>query len=69
MVQSSAPPGTFSSIIGRAHMALGRALQARGKRDEALASFRAAAEHLEKALGADNPETREARQLRDSIVQ
>jgi serine/threonine-protein kinase len=68
MMQSSAQPGTFSSIIGRAHLALGRALQAQGKRDEALASFRAATEHLEKALGADNPETREARQLRDSLV-
>jgi serine/threonine protein kinase/tetratricopeptide (TPR) repeat protein len=68
-IQSLTPPGAFSSIVGRADLALGRALQAQGKRDEALASFRAATEHLEKTLGADNPQTREARQLRDTTVQ
>jgi tetratricopeptide (TPR) repeat protein len=69
MDQASVPPGTFSCFIGRSHLALGRALAAQGKHFEALASFRAATEHLEKTLGADNPETREARQLRDVAVQ
>jgi hypothetical protein len=68
MVQQSAQPGTFSSTIGRAYLALGRALQAQSKRNEARASFRAAAENFEHALGPDNSETREAKQLRDLIT-
>jgi hypothetical protein len=44
-------------------MALGLALRAQGKHDEARAAGRSAVDHLEHALGADHVETREARQL------
>jgi serine/threonine protein kinase/Tfp pilus assembly protein PilF len=65
MLQRSAQPGAFSSDLGRAYLALGRALQAQDKRDEARAALRSAAEHLESALGPDHPDTRSAKQLRD----
>jgi tetratricopeptide (TPR) repeat protein len=63
MLQPAAQPGTFSSVLGRAHLTLGRALQAQGKREEARAAFFSAAEHLQNALGPDHPDTRRARQL------
>jgi hypothetical protein len=47
--------------VGRAHLALGRALQAQGKLDDAGPAFAAALEHLRLSLGEDHPETREAR--------
>jgi eukaryotic-like serine/threonine-protein kinase len=61
--QTTAEPGTFSSWHGRACLALGRALRAQGKLDEASTALASALEHLEASLGADHPETREARQL------
>ena len=45
------------------NVTLGKALLAQGKADEARSRFAAAVPHLEGALGADNPETREARGL------
>jgi len=63
LLRAAAQPGTFSSNLGRAYLTLGRALQAQGKRDEAHASFRSAAEHLQHALGPDHPDTRSAQQL------
>jgi len=63
LFQKLAEPGTYSCNVGRAYLTLGRALQALGKRDEARASFRSAAEHLDKTLGSDHPDTRTARQL------
>ena len=68
ILQQSAQPGTFSSYLGSAHLALGRALQTQGKHDDARAAFRAAAEHFENALGPDHPDTRRARQLIGSGV-
>ena len=56
-------PGTFSIHTGRAYLALGRALQAQGKSDEARAAFRSAAEQLEHAGGANHPLAHTARQL------
>jgi eukaryotic-like serine/threonine-protein kinase len=53
----------LSAYIGRAYFQLGRALDAEGKKDEARAAFRTAAEHLEKTLGTDHAESRAARQL------
>jgi eukaryotic-like serine/threonine-protein kinase len=53
----------FSSSTGRAYLNLGRALQVQGKRDEANAAFRSAAEHLQNTLGPDHAETRNALQL------
>ncbi|MFN2622812.1 MAG: protein kinase [Chthoniobacterales bacterium] len=50
----------FSSIIGRAHLALGRVLRAQGRLEEARAACALALEHLEPTLGKDHPETLEA---------
>ncbi len=63
MLQEGAPPKTRSSSIGRAQLALGRALTALGKRKEAALALRSAAENFEDALGAEHPETRSARRL------
>ena len=62
-LQAASPPGAFSTMIGRAYLNLGRALQSQGKRDEAHAAFRSAAEHLQNTLGPDHPDTGRARQL------
>jgi serine/threonine protein kinase/Tfp pilus assembly protein PilF len=62
-LQAAVPPGTFSSMIGRTYLNLGRALHSQGKRDEAEAAFRLAAEHLQNALGPNHTDTRSALQL------
>jgi serine/threonine-protein kinase len=61
--QASAQVRTFSSTLGRVYLALGRALQAQGKADEARSAFHSAAENLQDALGPDHPDTRTAIQL------
>ena len=53
----------FSSDMGDAYLARGRALQALGRPEEARAAFRSAAEHLQATLGPDHPDTQMARQL------
>ncbi len=63
LLQAEAEPGTFSTYVGRAYLALGRALEGQGKSEEARSAFRSAADHLQHGLGADQPETRTARQL------
>ena len=63
MAQEAAGPGTFSSAVGRAHLALARSLLAQGKSGEARAAFASAHEQLEPTLGADHPETRDAHRL------
>jgi tetratricopeptide (TPR) repeat protein len=55
--------GAFSSLIGRAYLNLGRALQAQGKHDQAGEALNAAAENLQETVGPDHPDTRRARQL------
>ena len=67
--QAAAQPGTFSSNLGHAHMAMGRCLQAQGKLDQARTAFRSAAEHLQNAVGPDHPDTRSARQLAELDTQ
>jgi serine/threonine-protein kinase len=62
-LQEAAQPGSFSSNLGRAYLALGRGLQAQDKLDPARAVFRLAAEHMQNALGPDHPDTHTARQL------
>jgi len=62
-LQAAVPPGAFSSMIGRTYLNLGRALHSQGKRDEAEAAFRLAAEHLQNALGPNHTDTRSALQL------
>jgi serine/threonine-protein kinase len=63
LLQKAAIPGSFSTDLGRAYLAEGRALEAQRKSEEARAAFRSAAENLEKGLGPDHPESRTARQL------
>jgi len=60
LVQTGAVRGTFSSLQGNAYLALGRALQAQGKREEARDAFRSAAENLEHAVGRNHPDTQRA---------
>jgi serine/threonine protein kinase len=67
--QAGAQPGTFSSYLGRADLALARALEAQGKHDEARAAARSAAEQLQNALGPDHLETSSARQLAELETQ
>ena len=55
--QETAPPGMSLSTLGRGYLALGRALAAQGKRDDARAASRSAVEHLRSALGPDHPDT------------
>jgi serine/threonine-protein kinase len=66
LVQLRIEQGTFSSILGFAYLALGHALQAQGKGDEARAAFRSAAEQLEPTIGLDHPDTRAALQLAET---
>jgi len=59
-------PGILSSNLGRAYLALGQALMAQGRTEEARAALRTSLEHLESALGPDHPDTRRARQLAEA---
>ena len=65
-LQSAAQPGVFSSKAGYAYLALGHALQAQGKSEEARAAFRSATQHLQSTLGTDHPDTLNARQMSGS---
>jgi tetratricopeptide (TPR) repeat protein len=56
-------PGTSSSNLGHAYLALGQALLAMRNLDKARPAFRSAAEELQDTLGPDHPDTRVARQL------
>jgi tetratricopeptide (TPR) repeat protein len=62
-LQASLGADARSADIGKAYFQMGRALDARGKKDEARAAFRTAAEQLEKTLGTNHVETRAAREL------
>jgi serine/threonine-protein kinase len=55
-VEKDAP----SYLVGLSRLALGDVQLAKGERDAARVSFRAAAEHLRRTLGPDHPATREA---------
>jgi len=61
--QQDADPGTLSSRIGLAHLALARALREQGKVADARAAAAAAVEHLEPTVGADHAAARAAREL------
>jgi len=63
LLKDSMLPGTQSSNMGRAYLALGRALKAQGRDQNALSMFRSANEELSRTLGADHPDARAARQL------
>jgi eukaryotic-like serine/threonine-protein kinase len=68
LLQAAVPPRTFSCYLGRAYLALGQALETQGKHEQASASFRSAAEHLQNALGPDHADTRRAQQLAGEIA-
>jgi serine/threonine-protein kinase len=68
LLQTPAMAGQFSENTGRALVALGLALRAQGKHDEARAAGRSAVDQLEHALGPDHVETREARRLADGVT-
>jgi tetratricopeptide (TPR) repeat protein len=63
MLQPPDQPRVLNVRAGRAWLALGRALRADGKHDDARAAIRSAVEHFQDALGPDHRETRVARQL------
>jgi tetratricopeptide (TPR) repeat protein len=65
LLRQAAPTDARLSSIGRASLALRRALQAQGRHDEARMVLRTAFEHLESAAGPDHPDTRSARELID----
>ena len=66
VLKKSVEPGTFSSHLGQAYFALGRALQSQGKPDEARAAFRSASDQLQRTLGVDHADTLSAQQLAES---
>ncbi len=57
LAQKTAGPDVLTSSIGRAYLALARALKAQGKLDEARAAYAAAVKHLESSLGKEHAET------------
>ena len=63
LLTQSTPPDARLSTIGRAHLALARALAAQGRLEDARSSARTALEHLQSALGPKHPETQSALQL------
>ncbi len=70
LLRRDTPSDASSCHIGRAYVALGRALRAEGKFQEARAAFHSATYNLQQTLGTDNPEVTTARQLAaDSISQ
>ncbi len=66
LLRATTQPGTLSSNLGRAYLALGRARQAQGKTEEARSAFLAAAENLQDTLGPDHADTRTAHHLADA---
>jgi len=67
LVQASLEPATLSSVVGRAYLTLGRALQAQDKLEEARTAFRSAAQNLQNTAGPDHPDTRSAQQLSEAL--
>ena len=63
LLSSAIKPGTYSSVLGNAYLALGRALSALGKANDARLAFRSAAENLQNTIGPDHPDTRMAQRL------
>ena len=58
--------GSLSSTKGRACLALGRVLLAKGKLDQARAAFQTAEENLRATLGANHAETLDAHRMANS---
>jgi serine/threonine protein kinase/tetratricopeptide (TPR) repeat protein len=63
LLDDAEDPGIPSSNVGRAYLALAVALEAEGKPDEAQVAARKAYANLQTTLGADQPDTKSAREL------
>jgi serine/threonine-protein kinase len=63
MLRDEAKSGIPSSNVGRANLALARALDSAGEQDEAQPAFRTAYANLLTTLGSDHPDTRLSREL------
>ena len=68
-LQSATQPGMLSSKSGYAYLALGRALRAQNKSEEARTAFRSAVENLQSTIGTEHPDTRSAREMARSETQ
>ena len=55
--------GSLSSVVGRAHLTMGRAFHAAERNAEARASLTQAVRHLDSSVGEDHADTRRARDL------
>jgi len=53
----------FSYYVGKAEMALGKSLMAQARRDEARDAFHAAVTHFDHTLGAESPDSQDARKM------
>jgi len=62
LLKADLEPGQYSSHLGYALLALGRALRAQDKRSEARVAFLTAAENLEVTVGRDHPDYRAAQE-------
>jgi serine/threonine protein kinase/tetratricopeptide (TPR) repeat protein len=60
LAQKVAGPDVLTCTIGRAYLALGRALAAQGKVEEARTAYASALKHLASSLGKEHAETLEA---------
>lgn len=65
-LEAGTQAGAVSSTLGRAHLALGRALLELERDQQGRAELQLAIHHLAGALGAEHPETRDARLLLSS---
>ena len=63
LLQAGAQPGDFSMSTGRAYLTLARVLSAEQRPSEAHREAQRAAQQLEKAVGADHPDTHAAEAL------
>jgi serine/threonine-protein kinase len=66
LLNAEAQLGTFSCNLGRAYLALARALDAQNRRDEARSAAFSAAEQLQNTLGPNQSDTLAARQLAET---
>jgi tetratricopeptide (TPR) repeat protein len=65
--QEVSGPGGRSSLIGRSALALGRALMALGRRDDARQALTTANESFVQVLGTNHPDTKTAQQLLSKV--
>jgi eukaryotic-like serine/threonine-protein kinase len=66
LAQAALKADTYSSLLGYSYLNLGLALKAGGKLEAARDAFHSAAVQLEKSLGPENHDSRNARKLAES---